>query len=119
MFIQTKSFTPAAYANVKVGMKIKIYGHITPSKYTKDGETIYQQDIIADYIEYLESKQFSVISVPFNIYSFHIIYFLLFFVKQITHTDLHAVRGIYEFENETELGRHLKYWSNILVKCLR
>lgn len=56
VFIQTKSFTPAAYANVKVGMKIKIYGHITPSKYTKDGETIYQQDIIADYIEYLESK---------------------------------------------------------------
>lgn len=55
-FIQTKSFSPAAYGNLKKGMKIRIYGHIVPSRYVKNGETTYSQDIVADYIEYLESK---------------------------------------------------------------
>lgn len=55
-FIQLKSFTPASYNNVQVGMKVRIYGHIATSRYEKDGETVYNTDLIADYIDFLESK---------------------------------------------------------------
>ena len=54
--IQTKCFTPAAYNATKVGMLVKLYGHIAPGGYKKDGEMVYTQDIITDYIEFLEAK---------------------------------------------------------------
>lgn len=54
--IQTKCFTPAAYNAVKVGMLVQLYGHVDPGSYTKDGKTIYTQDLVADYIEFLEAK---------------------------------------------------------------
>lgn len=55
-FIQTKSFTPSCYNELKVGMKVRIHGHIAPGSYQKGTETIYTQDIVADFIEFLESK---------------------------------------------------------------
>lgn len=54
--IQTKCFTPAAYNTTKVGMLVKLYGHVAPGSYTKDGKIVYTQDLITDYIEFLESK---------------------------------------------------------------
>ncbi|MBO5435329.1 hypothetical protein J6A31_05890 [bacterium] len=55
-FIQLKSFTPASYNAIKTGMKVRIFGHVAPSQYEKDGEPVYTQDLVADYIEFLESK---------------------------------------------------------------
>lgn len=55
-FIQLKSFTPASYSMIKKGMKVRVYGHISTSSYEKDGKTIRSQDLIADYVEFLESK---------------------------------------------------------------
>ena len=54
--IQTKCFTPAAYNATKVGMLVKLYGRVMPGSYTKDGKIVYTQDLIIDYIEFLESK---------------------------------------------------------------
>lgn len=54
--IQTKSFSPAMYNNTKTGMLVRLYGHVSPSSYEKNGKTIYTQDLITDYIEFLESK---------------------------------------------------------------
>ena len=39
-YIQLKSFTPASYNTVKVGMKVRVYGHVSPNKYEKNGETV-------------------------------------------------------------------------------
>lgn len=55
-YIQLKSFTPASYNAVKVGMKVRVYGHVAPNKYDKNGETVYDTDLVADYIDFLESK---------------------------------------------------------------
>lgn len=55
-YVQTKNFTPACYNNLKKGMLVRIYGHISPSSYMRDGERVYNQDVIADFIEFLESK---------------------------------------------------------------
>lgn len=56
LFIQLKSFTPASYNAIKVGMKVRVYGHIQPNRYEKNGETIYSTDLIAEFIDFLESK---------------------------------------------------------------
>ena len=57
-YIQTKSFTPAAYSMVKTGMLIRIYGHVAVNNYTdKEGKSKYSTDLVADYIDFLESKQ--------------------------------------------------------------
>lgn len=56
MNIQTKCFTPAMYNTIKTGMLVKLYGHVTPGSYVKDGLTVYTQDLITDYIKFLESK---------------------------------------------------------------
>ncbi len=55
-YIQLKSFTPASYNEVKVGMKVHVYGHVSPNKYEKDGQVVYATDLVADYIDFLESK---------------------------------------------------------------
>lgn len=55
-FIQLKSFTPATYNQLKQGMLVRVYGHITTGNYPKDGKTVYTTDLVADYIEFLESK---------------------------------------------------------------
>jgi single-stranded DNA-binding protein len=55
--IQTKCFQPAIYNTAKVGMLVEIHGHVDPSKYTdKNGKPQYSQDLVADYVEFLESK---------------------------------------------------------------
>ena len=54
--IQTKSFTPACYNTLEKGMLIRIYGHVVCSSYEKDGKTIYNQDLVADYVEFKETK---------------------------------------------------------------
>ena len=37
-------------------MLVRIFGHIVCSHYEKDGEQIFKQDIVADYVEFLETK---------------------------------------------------------------
>lgn len=54
--IQTKCFTPAMYNTVKTGMLVRLYGHVTPGSYLKDGLMVYTQDLVTDYIKFLESK---------------------------------------------------------------
>lgn len=56
-FIQLKSFEPRVYNACQVGMKVKVYGYIRPNRYEKDGQTIYNQDLIANFVEFLEAKQ--------------------------------------------------------------
>lgn len=55
-YIQLKSFTPACYNAAKVGMLVDVYGHVTTNSYEKDGETKYNTDLVADFIEFRESK---------------------------------------------------------------
>lgn len=55
-FIQTKSFTPTCYNTLKLKMMVRIYGHIAPSRYEKEGKDVFKQDIIADYVEFMETK---------------------------------------------------------------
>ena len=55
-YIQLKSFTPASYNVTKVGMKVAVYGHIATNNYEKDGEMKYTTDLVADFVEFLESK---------------------------------------------------------------
>ena len=57
IFIQLKSFIPATYNTLKVGMLVQVIGHFAPSKYEKDGKTVYNTDLVADYIIFLESKE--------------------------------------------------------------
>lgn len=55
--IQTKCFTPAIYRAIKVGMFIEIHGHLVAGGYDKkSGERVYSQDVIVDYVEFLEAK---------------------------------------------------------------
>lgn len=56
-FIQLKSFTPATYNALKTGMLVQVIGHIAPSKYVKDDKPVYNTDLVADYIVFLESKE--------------------------------------------------------------
>ena len=55
-FISLKSFAPASYSRVKIGTMVRIFGHISPNKYEKDGVIKYETDLVADYLEFLESK---------------------------------------------------------------
>lgn len=55
-FVQTKSFTPDCYNKLELKMLVRIFGHIVCSHYEKDGEQIFKQDIVADYVEFLETK---------------------------------------------------------------
>ncbi len=56
-FIQMKSFTKATYDALKTGMLVQVIGRVAPNKYVKDGNTVYSQDLVADYIVFLESKE--------------------------------------------------------------
>ncbi len=55
-FIKFKSFSPRCYSLIKKGMKIRVYGHISPTRFEKDGEMVYTQNIVADCVEFLETK---------------------------------------------------------------
>lgn len=55
-FIELKSFSPSCYNRLKVGMKVRVYGHISPNRYEKNGETVYSTDLVAEFIDFLESK---------------------------------------------------------------
>ena len=55
-FVQTKCFSPATYAALKPGMLVKLHGHMSPGSYERDGRTIYTQDVVSDFIDFLEPK---------------------------------------------------------------
>lgn len=55
-FVQTKCFTPATYEALKPGMLVELFGHMAPGSYQKDGETVYTQDVVADFVAFLEPK---------------------------------------------------------------
>lgn len=54
--VDVKCFEPKVYNNLKVGMLVLVKSHFKNSKYQKDGQDVYALDVIADHIEYLESK---------------------------------------------------------------
>lgn len=64
-YISVKSFAPSVYNTVSVGMKIRVFGHVATSQYEKQGQKIYSTDLIADYIEFLESKS-TIMAREFN-----------------------------------------------------
>lgn len=55
-FIQLKSFTPSSYNQLKKGMLVRIYGHIATGKYKNGEDTVYTTDLVADFVDFLESK---------------------------------------------------------------
>lgn len=55
-YIQTKSFAPDVYNALKDGMLVEAYCHIAPNSYGEGDAKTYTQDIVADYIVFLESK---------------------------------------------------------------
>lgn len=56
-FLQLKCFVPAVYNLLKKDMKVMVYGHVKPNSYEKNGEKVYNNDLIADYVEFLETKK--------------------------------------------------------------
>lgn len=56
MKIDVKSFTPSSYNICSVGSLVTIVGHINAGSYKKDDKVIFTTDLVADYIEFLESK---------------------------------------------------------------
>ena len=55
-FVEVKSFEPKVYGLLKTGMLVMITAHLSNNSYEKNGETIYTMDVVADCIEFLESK---------------------------------------------------------------
>ncbi len=55
-FVQLKSFSPSCYNMLKVGMKVRVYGRVQPDKYEKNGQMVYEQDLVSDFVEFLESR---------------------------------------------------------------
>ncbi len=56
-FIQLKSFVPASYNNMRKGMKVRVYGHISTSRYEKGGQMVYSTDLVADFVRFLETRK--------------------------------------------------------------
>lgn len=52
-YIQLKTFSPALYNTVKVGMNVRVYGSIQTSRYERNGETVYSTSLVAEYIDVL------------------------------------------------------------------
>ena len=55
-FISLKSFSANTYNRLKVGMNVRVYGHVAPNRYEKNGQMIYQTNPVADHIEMLEAR---------------------------------------------------------------
>ena len=55
-YLSVKSFAPNVYKELSIGMKIRVYGHVSASSYMKGDQKIYATDLIADNIEFCESK---------------------------------------------------------------
>ena len=55
-FVETKCFAPSIYNNLKPGMLIMMTAHLNNNSYEKNGEKIYSLDVVADCVEFLESK---------------------------------------------------------------
>lgn len=61
-FIHVKSLNPEQFRNLTPGMAVEIYGHIGPSSWKDaEGEVHYKDnnDLIADWVEYNETKKTS------------------------------------------------------------
>lgn len=59
-FTIVKSLKPTQFENLTVGMAVEIYGHIGPASWKDEkGEIHYKDnnDLIADWIEYNETKK--------------------------------------------------------------
>ena len=55
--IETSRFTLAVDRRVQQGTHVCIRGHIQPGSYTnKDGQKVYTTDVVAETIEFAESK---------------------------------------------------------------
>jgi single-stranded DNA-binding protein len=55
-FVDVKSFDPSVYKNLKVGMLVYVAARFKNSSHVKDGEKVYNLDVIANCIQFLESK---------------------------------------------------------------
>ena len=59
-FINCTAFSKTAeliHQYIKKGHRLGISGHIQTGSYEKDGKTVYTTDVVADSIDFLESKQ--------------------------------------------------------------
>ena len=56
LYLQTQCFMPKIFANLTIGLLVRMYCHLSPNKRTKDGVVLYEPDVIVDYIDYEESK---------------------------------------------------------------
>ena len=55
-FIELKSFEPKIYNKLKPGMLVMTMAHFRNNNYEKNGVKHYELDVIADCVEFLESK---------------------------------------------------------------
>lgn len=55
-FVDVKCFEPNTYNRIKVGMLVMATCHFKNSTFVKDGQKVYALDVVADNIEFLESK---------------------------------------------------------------
>ena len=55
-FVEVKCFEPKVYGNIKPGMLIMVTAHFANNNYEKDGQKIYATDVVANAVEFLESK---------------------------------------------------------------
>lgn len=56
MFVQVKNYKSGCYNLLRVGMLVNVYGHVAIESHEKGGKTIFDQEFVADFIEFLESK---------------------------------------------------------------
>lgn len=55
-FVDVKCFEPKVYNNLETGMLVMVSAHFNNNNYTKDDKQIYSTDVVANAIEFLESK---------------------------------------------------------------
>ena len=55
-FVDVKCFEPKVYTKVKPGMLVMVSAHFNNNSYEKEGKKIYSTDVVANAIEFLESK---------------------------------------------------------------
>jgi len=55
-FVDVKCFEPKVYGKMKPGMLVMVTAHFNNNEYEKNGQKIYSTDVVANAIEFLESK---------------------------------------------------------------
>lgn len=56
MFVRLKNYKPGCYSLLRVGMLVNVHGHVAVRSREENGKTAFDQEFVADFIEFLESK---------------------------------------------------------------